>query len=158
MWCSTKNMKCIPHQTIQNGNCLYEIVATFFDNWKLKPLELRLSSIRWAKSQILTHTRWGFLIMDKFEDTKSNMDAYGKNNFFEYLDYMTDPTVYGTEYDILLLCEFLKVSIDVFSSSSISFQNGYMDCPPPLSFGETFTLKITLWHENEHYEPVHSLK
>ncbi len=23
--------------------------------------------------------------------------------FFEYLDYMKDPTVYGTEYDILLL-------------------------------------------------------
>ena len=158
MWCSTKNMKRIPHKTIQNGNCLYESVATFFDNWKLKPLELRLSAIRWAKNQILTHTHWGFLMMDKFEDTKSNMDAYGKNNFFEYLDYMTDPTVYGTEYDILLLCEFLKVSIDVFSSSSISFQNGYMDCPPPLSFGETFTLKITLWHENEHYEPVHSLK
>ncbi len=24
----------------------------------------------------------GFLMMDKFEDTKSNMDAYGKNIFF----------------------------------------------------------------------------
>jgi hypothetical protein len=84
-------------------------------------------------------------MMDKFEDTKSNMDAYGKNNFFEYLDCMTDPTVYGTEYDILLLCESLKVSIDVFSSSSISFQNGYMDCPPPLSFGETF--KFSFWNK-----------
>ncbi len=60
--------------------------------------------------------------MDKFEEAKLNMDAYGKNNFFEYLEYMMVPTVYGTEYDILLQCEFLKVSIDFFSSSSISFQ------------------------------------
>jgi hypothetical protein len=45
-------------------------------------------------------------MMDKFEETKSNLDPYGKNKFFEYLDYMKDPTVYGTEYDILLLCDF----------------------------------------------------
>jgi hypothetical protein len=106
----------------------------------------------------LTHTPWGFLTMDKSESTKSNVDAYGKNNFFEHLDYMKNPTVYGTEYDVILLCEFLKISIETFSSSSISFLNGYMDCPPPLSFGMNFTLKITLWHENEHYEPVHFFK
>ena len=88
---------------------------------------------------------------------KSILDAYGKNNFFEYIDYMKNPAVYGTEYDVILLCEFLKISIETFSSSSISFLNGYMDCPPPLSFGMNFTLKITLWHENEHYEAVHFL-
>jgi hypothetical protein len=75
--------------------------------------------------------------------------------FFEYLDYMKDTTVYGTQYDILLLCEFLDISIDVFSSSSISFQNGFMDCSPPLSFGKKESFKIILWHENVHYEPVH---
>ena len=93
--------------------------------------------------------------MDKFEKTKSDVDAYGKHNFFEYLDYMKDTTVYGTQYDILLLCEFLDISIDVFSSSSISFLNGLMDCPPPLSFGNTESFKIILWHENLHDEPVH---
>ncbi len=93
--------------------------------------------------------------MDKFEKTKSDIDAYGKQIFFQYLDYMKDTTVYGTQYDILLLCEFLNISIDVYSSSSISFRNGYMDCPPPLSFGNWESFKIILWHENVHYEPVH---
>ncbi len=67
---------------------------------------------------------------------------------------MKDPAVHGTEYDVLLLSEFLRVSIDLFSSSSISFLNGYMDCPSPLLFGSNFSSKITLWHENEHYKSV----
>ena len=155
LWCSTQNLKRVPHTTFQNGNCLYESVSCFFDAWKGKPIELRLSAIKWAQNQILSHTGWGYLFMDKFEKTKSDVDAYGKQNFFEYLDYMKDTTVYGTQYDILLLCEFLDISIDVFSSSSISFLNGFMDCPPPLSFGNRDSLKIILWHENLHYEPVH---
>jgi hypothetical protein len=155
LWCSTQNLKRVPHTTFQNGNCLYESVSCFFDTWKGKPIELRLSAIKWAQNQILSHTGWGYLYMDKFEKTKSDVDAYGKQNFFEYLDYMKDTTVYGTQYDILLLCEFLDISIDVYSSSSISFRNGYMDCPPPLSFGNRESFKIILWHENVHYEPVH---
>ena len=31
--------------------------------------------------QILIHTPWDFLMIDKFESTKSNLDAYGKNIF-----------------------------------------------------------------------------
>jgi hypothetical protein len=85
--------------------------------------------------QIFTCTQWGFFILNKFDDTKSNSDARGKNPFFEYLNFMKDPTEYGTEYDVLLLSELLVVSIEIFSSSTISFLNGYMDCMPPLPFG-----------------------
>ncbi len=67
VWCSTKNMKRMPHTIIQNGNCLYESAASFFDIWRAKPIELRLSTVRWAQRQILARTPWGFLMMDKFE-------------------------------------------------------------------------------------------
>jgi hypothetical protein len=72
---------------------------------------------------------------------------------------MKNPTVYGPEYDVILLCEFLKILIESFCLLPFIL-NGYIDCLPPLSFGENFTnftLKITLWHENEHYEAVHFL-
>ncbi len=38
----------------------------------------------------------------------------------EYLEFMKTPMVFGTEYDIIMLCEFLKVSIKVFSPSLFS--------------------------------------
>jgi hypothetical protein len=147
-------MKRIPHSTIQYGNGLYESVSKFFDIWKNKPIELCLSAIKWGQNQILYRTQWGFFMMDKFDSTTFYSDAYGKNSFFEYLNFMKDPTVYGTEYDVLLLSEFFSVSIEIFSSSSISFLNGYMDCPPTLLYGSNFSSKITLWHENEHYESI----
>jgi hypothetical protein len=53
----------------------------------------------------------------RFDKTKANIDCYNKNSYMEYLEFMKSPTVYGTEYDIIMLCEFLKVSIKVFSPS-----------------------------------------
>ena len=67
MWCSTKNMKRIPHTTIKKETVWYDSVASFFDIWRAKPIELRLSTVRWAQNQILARTPWGFLMMDKFE-------------------------------------------------------------------------------------------
>ena len=51
----------------------------------------------------------------KFDKTKVNIDCYNKNNYMKYLKFMKTFTVLGTEYDIILHCEFLKVSIKVFS-------------------------------------------
>jgi hypothetical protein len=34
LWLSTKNMKRMPHQTLQYGNCLYESVANCIQLWK----------------------------------------------------------------------------------------------------------------------------
>ena len=50
LWCSTQNLKRVPHTTFQNGNCLYESVFCFFDAWKGKPIELRLAAIKWAQN------------------------------------------------------------------------------------------------------------
>ncbi len=82
MWCSTKKIE-IPHKTLQSGNCLYERVASFLENWRGKSIEQCLTAIRWA--QILEHTQRGFTMMNKFEETKENLDAYGKSIFLSSL-------------------------------------------------------------------------
>ena len=60
----------------------------------------------------------------KFDETKANIDCYSKNSYMEYLAFMKTPTVLGTEYDIILLCEFLKVSIKVFPQLLFSNKQG----------------------------------
>ena len=44
LWLSSKNMKRIPHQTSQYGNCLYESVANCIQLWEGKQVELRLQT------------------------------------------------------------------------------------------------------------------
>ena len=60
----------------------------------------------------------------KFDETKANKDCYNKNSYMEYLEFTKTPTVFGTEYDIIMLCEFLKVSNKVFSPSLFSDKQG----------------------------------
>ena len=43
----------------------------------------------------------------KFDETKVNIDCYNKKSYMKYLEFMKTPTVFGTEYDIIMLCEFL---------------------------------------------------
>ena len=50
----------------------------------------------------------------KFDKIKANKDCYKKNSYMEYLKFMKTFKVLGTEYDIIVLCEFLIVSIKVF--------------------------------------------
>jgi len=38
----------------------------------------------------------------KFDKTKANIDCYNKNSYMEYLEFMKTPTVFGTEYDIII--------------------------------------------------------
>jgi hypothetical protein len=52
---------------------------------------------------------WGMSMWRKFEETKANIDWYNKNSYMEYLEVMKTPTIFGTEYDIIMLCEFLQV-------------------------------------------------
>jgi len=107
LWLSTKNMKRMPHQTLQYGNCLYESVANCIQLWKGKPVELRLHTINWACMQVTQGTQWGRGIWKSFEDREGNLDNYRKHSFLEYLDFVADPYTYGTEYDIIMLCAFL---------------------------------------------------
>ena len=60
----------------------------------------------------------------KFDESKANIDCYNKNSYMEYLKFMKTFTVLGTEYDIIVLCEFLKVSIKVFSQLLFSDKQG----------------------------------
>jgi hypothetical protein len=60
----------------------------------------------------------------KFDETKDNKDCYNKNSYMEYLKFMKTFKVLGTEYDIIVLCEFLIVSIKVFCQLLFSDKQG----------------------------------
>jgi hypothetical protein len=72
----------------------------------------------------------------------------------EYLEFMKTPTIFGTEYDIIMLCEFLKVSIKLFSPLLFSVKEGMGHCEEPVHFGDVTQMVINLWLSNEHYEPI----
>jgi hypothetical protein len=109
---SQHNMERILHLTPQDGNCLFESVSYFSDRWKGKPVELRFNSIKWDQQQVSQGTEWGMYMWLKFDDTRANQDSYGELSYLHYLEYMMDPKVYGTDYDLVMLCEFLQVSIN----------------------------------------------
>jgi hypothetical protein len=92
-------------------------VASFLEVWKGKPVELRYKSLLWAETQVSQGTQWGMMMWRDFEVTKANRDCYNKNSYIEYLKFMKDPKVFGMEYDIIVLCEFLQVSIKVNHST-----------------------------------------
>ena len=72
----------------------------------------------------------------------------------EYLDFMENPYTYGTEYDIIMLCAFLNISIDVYTSSLLSIIGGELRSERPLHFGGIRDTNVILWHYKEHYEPI----
>ena len=150
-------MKRIPHQTLQYGNCLYESVANCIQLWKGTPVELRLQTINWARLQVTQGTQWGRGIWKSFEDREGNLDNYGKHSFLEYLDFVSDPYTYGTEYDIIMLCGFLNVLIDLYTSSLLSIIGGELRSETPLHFGGIHDTNVILWHYKEHYEPIQLL-
>jgi hypothetical protein len=147
-------MKIESHLSRKNGNCLFESISCFIEDWKGKPFELQLKSINWAQKQILRGTSWGMSMWRQFEETKINIDCYNKNSYMEYLEFMKTPTIFGIEYDIIMLCEFLKVSIKVFSPSMFSDKQGMHHFEEPVIFGEVTQTVINLWLSNEHYEPI----
>jgi hypothetical protein len=114
-WFLEHQMRIESHLSRKNGNCLFESVSCFIVDWKGKPFELQLKSITWAQKQVSQGMSWGISMWMKFDKTKANIDCYNKNSYMEYLAFIKTPTVFGTEYDIIMLCEFLKVSIKVFS-------------------------------------------
>jgi len=89
-----------------------------------------------------------------FEETKANIDCYKKNSYMEYLEFVKTPTFFGTEYDIIMLCEFLQVSIKVFSPSLFSDKQGMYHCEEPVVYGEVTQMVINLWLSNEHFEHI----
>jgi hypothetical protein len=156
LWFSLNNMKRIPHQTYQYGNCLFESVANGVQawNWKGKQVELRYRAVEWARMQTTKGTVWGKKMWKRFEERKGSSDNYGKRSYLEYLDFMANSAIYGTEYDIVMLCGFLEISIYVYTSSLLVRKNGELSCEPPMHFGGDCEFKIFLWHHKEHYEQI----
>jgi len=102
-WLLEHHMRIESHLSKKNGNCLFESISCFIDDWRGKPFELWLKSISWAQKQISQGTSWGMSMWMKFDKTKADIDCYNKNSYMEYLDFMKTPTVFGTEYDIIML-------------------------------------------------------
>ena len=153
-WLRKQLLRRLPHKNYIVGNCLYDSVAVALPAWSDKSLELRLMTIQWAEAQLKQGTIWGKEMWKRFEDTKANPDSYGKNSFLEYLGHMQNPSNYGTEYDIIMLAEFLNISIIVYSSSLITVKNNTLACTPPHKFGRPDQTTITLWHYKDHYELI----
>jgi hypothetical protein len=128
LWLSMKNMKRISHQTLQYGNCLYESIANCIHCGKENQLN-------WDYVQLIGHVcKLHREHNGDFEDREGNLDNYGKHSFLEYLDFVTDPHIHGTEYDIIMLCGFINILIDVYTSSLLSNIGWESRCEPPLHF------------------------
>jgi hypothetical protein len=110
-WLKQQLLKRLPHKNYIIGNCLYDSVAVALPAWGDKSLELGLMTIQWAEAQLKQGTIWGKKMWKWFEDTKANPDSYCKNSLLEYLGHMQNPRNYRTEYDIIMLAEFLNISI-----------------------------------------------
>jgi hypothetical protein len=65
--------------------------------------------MEWAKIQITQGTIWGKNMWKMFKERKGNSDNYGKSSYLEYLGLLENLTIYGTEYDIVML------SLKIFS-------------------------------------------
>ena len=85
-WFLEHQLRIESHLSKKNGNCLFESISCFLDEWRGKPFELRLKAITWAQKQVSQGTSWGMSMWMKFEETKANTDCYNKNSYMEYLD------------------------------------------------------------------------
>jgi hypothetical protein len=120
--------------------------------WKGNSVELRLRTINGARMQVTKGTQWGRGIWKTFEDREGNLDNYGKQSYLECLDFVADSHIHGTEYDIDMLCGFLNILIDVYTSSLLSNIGAELRCEPPMHFGGIRDTNVILWHYKEHYE------
>jgi len=89
-----------------------------------------------------------------FEDSKVDVDCYGKQNYIQYLVFMKDPKVFGTEFDVVLLCKYLQISIKVFTPADFKEEHGFLSCDIHCVHGNENHRRINLWLHNLHYEPI----
>ena len=104
--------------------------------------------------QVTEGTSWGLQIWSRFDDRNGNDDNHGKTSFLDYLAFMEDPKKYGTEYDLLMLCEFSNTSIKVYTSSLVKNTGDKIIVELPFHYGEKSEVSIHLWHFQEHYKPI----
>ncbi len=99
-------------------------------------------------------TVWGKKMWKSFEERKGSSDNYGNMSYLEYLGLLENLTIYGTEYDIVMLRGFVEISICVYTPSLLVKKDDEFNCGIPMHFGENYARKIFLWHHEEHYELI----
>ncbi len=89
-----------------------------------------------------------------FEERKGSSNNYGKRSYLEYLDFMANPAIYGTEYDIVMLRGFLEISIYMYTSLLIVRKKGELSCELPMHFGGDCEFKNFFGISKKHYEQI----
>jgi hypothetical protein len=56
-----------------------------------------------------------------------------------------------------MLCGFLNILIDLYTSSLLSIIGGELRSETPLHFGGIHDTNVALWHYKEHYGPMQKL-
>jgi hypothetical protein len=64
---------------------LFDSVASFFEQWKNRGIDLRFLVISWAQKEVEKGSPWGIEMYRRFEDSKVDVDCYGKQNYIQYL-------------------------------------------------------------------------
>ena len=129
------------------GNCLFDSMTYFVDEWNGNGMGLRASAIAWAKSEYsLGKSDWCKKIQSHFEETLIDEDLYGMRTYSDYLSKMEDPTVYATSIDVFMISNFLKANIVIYSNSE----------HPNEAFCGIFGKTIYLYYNSAslHYEPI----
>ena len=153
-WFVEHHMQIRSDLSQKDGNCLFTSVSSLLDNWKGKSFQLRYQSVTWAQNEVKRGSSWGMFMWNHFEHTKHSQDAYGKSNYMEYLEEMKNITTFGTQYDVVMLCEFLCVSIKVYIPELFSERNGTLYCGTPYLHGIERNRCLSLWLCDQHYEPI----
>jgi len=96
---------------------------------------------------------WG-IEMYRREDSKVDVDCYGKQNYIQYLVFMKDPKVFGTEFDVVLLCKYLQISIKVFTPADFKEELGFLSSDIRCVHGKENHQRINLWLHNLHYKLI----
>jgi hypothetical protein len=86
LWFLNNGMKIQRHLSSKNANCLFDSVLSLLENWRSKPIDLRLRSISWTQNVVSRGSAWGMKMWKLFEDTKANIDSYGMPTYMDYLE------------------------------------------------------------------------
>ena len=153
-WFATQKLVIRSDLSERKGNCLFDSVSSFFPQWRGKSLELRFVSINWAKNEVMRGSTWGIKMWQDFDNTEGNCDRYTATNYMEYLTILSDHRVFATEYDVIMLSEFLKIAIKVYTPTRFTVIDGKLYAATPSIIGIEHETTISLWLRNLHYEPI----
>jgi hypothetical protein len=80
LWFRQNGLRIASELSHRNGNKLFDSVTLFFEQWKNRGIDLRFSVISWAQKEVEKGSPWGIEMYRRFEDSKVDVDCYGKQN------------------------------------------------------------------------------